>query len=294
MTDDAARIDSELEITHAASATRARIAPNRGGMATGFDVAGRAIFFMDRESFVDASKNVRGGAPVLFPTPGKLAGDTWSRGGKTGVLKQHGFARNLPWTLVRRAEDALTLRLTSDASTRASYPWDFVVELTYRVTDGTLHADAHIENGSSDAMPFGFGFHPYFLVQDKGTFELDTSATRAFDNVTKREVHFDRRALDLRGPEIDLHLLDHPSGTMAFDYDLTSRVTILAASAPPAVIEGSPSYAHWVLWSVPGRDFVCVEPWTCPGDAMNTGSRLAYLAPGESVDLALSYVVTRR
>src|SRR5688572_15677521 len=71
------------------------IAPERGGIATRFDVGDRRVLFMDQETLRDPTKNVRGGVPVLFPTPGKLFDDRWSYAGKAGVQKQHGFARNL-------------------------------------------------------------------------------------------------------------------------------------------------------------------------------------------------------
>jgi galactose mutarotase-like enzyme len=53
-------------------------------------------------------------------------------------------------------------------------------------------------------------------------------------------------------------------------------------------LQGSEEFTHWVLWTLPGRDFVCLEPWTCPGDALNTGDRLLHLEPGASRTLRLS------
>ena len=271
----------ELEISDAASATRAKIAPNRGGMVTSFEVRGRPIFFLDRASFLDETKNVRGGNPVLFPTPGKLVGDRWERAGESGVLPQHGFARNRAWEVVRSVTDSVTLRLESDPSTRAVYPWDFRVDLSYRVGEGTLHTGVEIENRSKRAMPFGFGFHPYFAIRDKTTFALESTATRAFDNVTKREVSFDARSLDVASVEVDLHVLDHGARTMSFAFDGTSKITLELQTEQP----------HWVLWSLPGKDFVCVEPWTCPGNAMNTGERLTVLEARETRTFSLAYRV---
>jgi galactose mutarotase-like enzyme len=45
-----------------------------------------------------------------------------------------------------------------------------------------------------------------------------------------------------------------------------------------------------VIWTLRGRDFVCLEPWTCPGDALNTGAGLLFLAPGETRALRLEIV----
>lgn len=277
-----AEVDAtELEITDPLSETRALVAPSRGGMVTAFEVRTRPIFFLDRTTFLDPTKNVRGGNPVLFPTPGKLVGDAWARDGERGSLGQHGFARNRAWKVVRRDERSVTLRLEADETTRAGYPWDFRVDLSYAVEAGALLVTADVENRSRTSMPFGLGFHPYFLVKDKSTFTIESAATRAFDNVTKHEVAFDARTLDVRAAEVDLHLLDHDAREMSFAYDDVARITIDGGSERP----------HWVLWSLPGRDFVCVEPWTCPGDAMNTGERLLHLPAGETIERSFAYRV---
>jgi galactose mutarotase-like enzyme len=278
---DAGALDFELEI--AEGGTRALVAPNRGGMVTQFDVRSRPVLFLDRETFRDGAKNVRGGNPVLFPTPGKLAGDAWSQGGRSGKLGQHGFARNRRWAVVDRDARSCRLRLDADDATRADYPWDFRVDLTYAVSDGALAIAARVENRSPSPMPFGFGFHPYFAVKDKKTFALESGATRAFDNVTKREVPFDARSLEVGAAEIDLHLLDHGARVLTFALD-DLRVSLDGAVARP----------HWVLWSLPGRDFVCVEPWTCPGNAMTTGERLLFVPPGEASELSFTYRVQPR
>jgi hypothetical protein len=72
--------------------------------------------------------------------------------------------------------------------TRAQSPWDFSIEQTFTVSGTSLRLDQRVTNRSGSAMPFGFGFHPYFFVPDaaKPGTTIATRATRAFDNVTKQ------------------------------------------------------------------------------------------------------------
>lgn len=243
------------------------IEPARGGLVTRFAIAGRPVLYMDDTTLRDPAKNVRGGVPVLFPSPGKLAGDRYPR----GELKQHGFARNLAWQVVRADASAATLVLRADDTTRAQYPWDFTVEQTIGLRGRALWLHQHVTNLGATPMPFGFGFHPYFFVPDadKAATRIDSDATRAFDNVAKRDVELDG-PIDLTRPEVDLHLLDHGRPESA-----------LLAPAGPVALRASNEYRHWVVWTLAGKDFVCVEPWTCPGNALNTGDRVITLAPGE-------------
>jgi galactose mutarotase-like enzyme len=66
-----------------------------------------------------------------------------------------------------------------------------------------------------------------------------------------------------------------------------SSASELAAPGGTVRVRGSSEYTHWVVWTLATRDFVCLEPWTCPGNALNTGDRLLVLAPLEARSLWL-------
>ena len=268
-----------LTLVDDASDSTATLAPARGGMLIGLTIGGRALLYLDRATFDDPSANVRGGIPVLFPSPGKLTGDAWSHGGAHGAMKQHGFARNLPWTVEETGTDDgawARLSLRADEVTRAPYPWDFRAIFTYRLRGSALGIEMRVENAGEGSMPFGVGFHPYFAVPDaeKRTVKIPTQATRAYDNKNKREVPFS--GFDLTEAEVDIHLHDHGAAEAS-----------LSVGDTEIVLSGSPELTHWVVWTLRGRDFVCLEPWSCPGDALNTGDRLITLGPGEARSLSL-------
>jgi len=269
----------ELMLTDAQSGAIAVIAPERGGIVTRFDIGARRVLFLDVATLRDPTKNVRGGVPVLFPSPGKLTDDAWSYAGRHGAMKQHGFARNLPWQIASSSAGAAVLTLAANDATLAQFPWDFVVEQTFTVRGTSLRLDQRVTNRSASAMPFGLGFHPYFFVADaaKRDTTIATRATRAFDNVTKQVIALP--AIDLTQPEVDLHLIDHGS-----------TASELVTPSGTVQLRGSPEYTHWVVWTLAGRDFVCLEPWTCPGNALNTGDGLLVLAPGESRALSIEII----
>lgn len=243
------------------------VVPERGAIVTSFlAAAGREVFYLDRTTLADPTKNVRGGCPVLFPSPGKLEPPT---------MKQHGFARDLPW---ERTGDEHTYVLRSNDVTRAQYPWDFEVTLRYRARGDTLRIEHRVEHTgprTAKPMPFAFGFHPYFRVAqaDKAATRITTKATRAFDNVTKRVVPF--TGFDLASREVDLHLQDHGS----------NEASLVTPDGFTVTVRASPEYRTWVVWTVEGKDYVCLEPWTAPGNALVTGQDLVVLAPGEAREM---------
>jgi galactose mutarotase-like enzyme len=271
--------DVEVRGDHARFVVR----PSRGGMLVSFDVDNTRVLYMDDGTLEDTAKNVRGGVPILFPSPGKLQDDVWSYAGKRGSMKQHGFARNLAWTVIGGGGNAVVLELGSDATTLAEFPWEFSVELTYALHGTALRIEQRVANKGDEPMPFGFGFHPYFHVvqAEKAKTRVLTAATRAYDNVGKDNVAI--AGIDLTRPEVDLHLLDHDATASA-----------LITPTREIRVRGSDEYQRWVVWTLAGRDFVCLEPWTCPFNALNTGEHLLVVAPGESRQLWIEIAVSGR
>src|SRR5262249_45089611 len=152
-------------------------------------------------------KNVRGGNPVLFPICGPLVDNKYEVDGRSYSMKQHGFARNLPWSVTDvktgPEEGSISIHLESNSTTHEQYPYDFSVDYTYRLRAGSLRIDQTYENRGSRALPFYAGFHPYFTAPDKHAVEISVAATEFNDFLTgktrpaERVVNFDA------GPELN-------------------------------------------------------------------------------------------
>jgi galactose mutarotase-like enzyme len=72
-----------------------------------------------------------------------------------------------------------------------------------------------------------------------------------------------------------LHLIDHGS----------TESTLTWADGARVAVRGSPELTRWVVWTVAGRDFVCLEPWSAPADALNSGEGLIELPNGRQRSL---------
>ena len=74
-----------------------KFCPERGGVITNWVSDGNEILYFDETRFMDKTKSIRGGIPILFPICGNL-NTTSSVFGKDYLqLSQHGFARDLRW-----------------------------------------------------------------------------------------------------------------------------------------------------------------------------------------------------
>ncbi len=259
---------------------KAYLAPSRGGILTRFTVGDRDVLYLDDATLLDPTKNVRGGNPVLFPSPGPLAGDRFEWRGKKGAMKQHGVARNMAWRAEVTSEGSVLLRTASDDTTLAQFPFRFALAYRYTLAGPRLRIDQRIENTGDEPMPFAAGFHPYFAVrdEDKTKTRVPTNAKRAWDNVAKREIAL-ARPIELAAPEVDLHLVDHGS----------SEASLELADGARVVVRGSAEYGRWVIWTLAGKDYVCLEPWTAAANAINTGESLLVVAPREAKELFVEF-----
>jgi galactose mutarotase-like enzyme len=49
-------------------------------------------------------------------------------------------------------------------------------------------------------------------------------------------------------------------------------------------LEYDDAYSAVVFWTVKGKPYYCIEPWTATRNALNTGENLIYLDPGASLE----------
>lgn len=251
------------------------IAPGRGGLITRFAVGDDEVLFLDRNTFSDRKQPVRGGIPVLFPAAGRLTGDRYFVEGQGYPMRQHGLARHAAWDVVNIEQARFTQAFRSTPMTRVNFPFDF--ELTMMVDLGragfrTLALTLSVENKGREPMPVHVGLHPYFLVAeaDRDRVRVEVDAGLAYDNLSGFSGPWDGQ-VDLTAPGVDLHLTDLQ----------TQTVLLHVPGKTPRRLEMSEIFSTVVLWQTAMQDFLCVEPWSAPADALNTRMYLRTLEPGD-------------
>lgn len=269
-----------VELLDRGTDSSVRICPQRGGIAIGAKLHGRELLYLDKETFYDPDANIRGGIPVLFPICGQLRQGEYEWGGRTYKMRNHGVARNRPWSVAETSASetgaAATLTLRSSPETLESFPFEFELRFTYRLADGMLSIEQAYRNLSNDAMPMVAGFHPYFATTNKRiSYDTDAKHYKDYNDGNTRTYE---GSLDLNGMKESAALLDatRPEIGFALSEDATVRLTY------------SEEFRYVVLWSVEGKPFVCVEPWTALNEALNDKQGLLNVPSGETLHLVLN------
>ncbi|AGY58687.1 aldose 1-epimerase [Gloeobacter kilaueensis] len=267
-------VDTE---THAA----VEIAPGRGGMVTGFRLAGHDLLYLDYETFSDPARSVRGGIPVLFPICANLAGDSYTALGRTYTLKQHGLARLLEWQVIEESTvgaAGLTLVLTSSEATLEHYPFPFELRFHYLLRGNELTIRQEYANLSDYPMPMYAGFHPYFACSDKSKLQFALPARHYVDQVSGNADRW-QGVFPLDAPAVDWIFTDVNG----------QRATVTSpADGYRLTLEYDPLFAYLVFWTLQGKPFFCLEPWMAPRNALNTGDHLQHVPPGERLSAQIS------
>ena len=253
--------------------------PSRGGIITNWVFRDHQILYFDKKRFLDKSKSIRGGIPILFPICGNLESKSLF-GDNFLDLMQHGFARDQEWNYgFNQFKNTLCLTLTDNKITRKYYPYFFELEIEIKLSIETLIFKIEILNKSNTTMPVNFGLHPYFNISDFNNVKFvdypKCCLNQKNNNLAKTENL-------LKNLSKGIDLLMYSSGKTSFiDYGLKRKITLINPS--PFDIS--------VIWTDPPRQMLCVEPWTSPRNSLVNGFRKIEITPNSSQKLYASILV---
>ncbi|GAB3870219.1 aldose 1-epimerase family protein [Kibdelosporangium lantanae] len=242
-----------------------------------------------------------GSGVVLVPWPNRTAGARWSLDGVEQHLEVtepargnaiHGLVRRLQWTVLERTTSTVSLEVLVEP--QAGWPVSLRTTISYALDDMGLTVTHGVHNIGTRATPFGVGTHPYPRAgkaeTDSCTLQLAATTVLPLDSATMTPsgpaVPVDGTDYDFRAPRAlsDVHL-DTPFGGCVPGPDGLVR-HVLAAPDGGVELWADPDF-RWVQVftpaEYPGRGrAVAIEPMTCPPDALNSGTDLIVLQPGES------------
>jgi len=241
-----------------------------------------------------------GRGQVLAPWPNRLGDGRYSFDGVDaqaplnelpGNNAIHGLVRWLPWRMVGRAQNQVTMAVELRPS--PAYPFALRLTVEYRLGRDGLTVVADAENFGPTDLPFGLGFHPYLtvgtptvdqirlvvpaghrlLTDDRGLpvgrapvagTEFDFNAGRLI-GVTRLDTAFTDLSRDADGmARIQLDHLDGLAGATLWIDERFPYVMV---------------YTGDTLDADQRRTSVAVEPMSCPPDAFRSGIDLITLRP---------------
>jgi aldose 1-epimerase len=283
-----------LEIVHGVA--RAVVTETGAGLQS-FEVGGVPYV----ETFGFGETPPLGAGSVLVPWPNRTAGGRWTLNGSPQQLEVtepargnaiHGLTRRLQWKVLEHTTSTISLEAIIEP--QAGWPVRLRTTIEYTLDDTGLTVTHGMHNLGSEATPFGVGTHPYPRAGNASTDSctLRLAATTVLP-VDASSLIPNGPAAPVDGTPYDFTTarllegvdLDTAFGGCAPDSDGLVR-HVLASSSGGVELWADQDF-RWVQVftpsEFPGRGrAVAIEPMTCPPDALNSGTDLIVLQPGES------------
>lgn len=204
-------------------------------------------------------------APVLFPIVGKLLNGRYELNGKTYELPPHGFARDMKFSPVQQSESCLVFQLLPTAETRKCYPFEFALNIIYRLNVNSLEISYEVRNNGAKVMPFSIGAHPAFNLHsavEECFLEFDKEETLNTTLLGSKGLLTRETAPVLKNSNI------LPLSKTLFDRDAlifmdakSDKITLGSHKSPRRLTVEFPGFPQLGIWAKPGAPFVCIEPW---------------------------------
>ncbi len=208
-------------------------------------------------------------SPVLFPIVGGLKDGRYRVDGREYTMGQHGFARDMEFRLKSQVASEIWFFLESNEETLPKYPYPFLLEIGYEITERTVVVKWRVCNPAKEPIWFSIGGHPAFLCPiDPGTDQ--TQYRLIFDE--KEKLVSSCIEGGLLGPEKKTYALR--DGTLSVTADLFDDDALViegeqAHSVALARPDGRPYLTVdfdaplFGIWSPPKKKapFICIEPW---------------------------------
>lgn len=224
-------------------------------------------------------------SPILFPFVGRLKNQEYTYEGKKYPMMQHGFARDMEFSVIEEKADEIWFEIKDDGETYKLYPFHFSLKIGYRLVENRIEVLWKVENIDTKTMYFNIGAHPGFFCPIDG--EKD-KVGYALEFNSKGNPKYYGADYDTGLRFSKLHELKLENGrsiitkeyfdetTYIFEDNQISEVSLVKPSGEKYVTVrfDMPILA---VWSKERADapFVCLEPWCGRCDRMDFNGNLA-------------------
>jgi galactose mutarotase-like enzyme len=221
-------------------------------------------------------------APVLFPIVGKLKAGFFIYQGINYELPQHGFARDMEFTLLEKNKTSLTFQLLSNNKTKTKFPFDFIFEIKYTLEGNVLDTEYTIINPSRETLFATVGAHPGFncplLPNEKFEdyyleFEKDNFSVTQLNNGLRSDA---RTTLLLKDKQLFLKKDMFDNDALVFENSQINTVSLCSLTSNHKITLQCNNWPYFGVWTKKeNTQFICLEPWYGSADHENADNELS-------------------
>ncbi len=215
-------------------------------------------------------------APHLFPVVGALNQGQLIHEEKSYPVKRHGFARNMPFTVIDQSENKISFLLESSEETLSMYPFHFRFIVEYTLEGKKITISYKAENTGEKDLGYSVGAHPAFLapraenesftdyyLEFQHTEDLFTIAIDTKTGLLKRnKAHFGKGI-----KTINLKKSLFSEDALIFSNLKSEYMSLKSRKSNKEVLFHINEFPFLGIWTTLGNSpFICIEPWVGHAD----------------------------
>ncbi|MEM6312312.1 MAG: hypothetical protein AAF754_19995 [Pseudomonadota bacterium] len=177
----------------------------------------------------------------------------------TTPMPVHGTGWLRPWQVVAHSPKSLELEIDDDFG-----PYSYAGKLRISLHQLGFRISAQVTNNGTVPLPFGVGFHPYF-VRDRATIlkiAADSIALTGSNGLPKRYFQWPKPR------EHSVHIGKRLRAVSAF-FEGAQRAAIFAQNCDTMFQLSVDKAAGFLVWAQRGKEYFCVEPMSHQIDAFS-------------------------
>ncbi|MBQ3433553.1 MAG: aldose 1-epimerase family protein [Selenomonadaceae bacterium] len=245
-------------------------------------------------------------SPVLFPIVGKVNGNKYRAEGREFTLPGHGFARTTDFWLVDATDNALTFALESNAATFKVYPYEFRLEISFKLTGNEVKVGWKVVNVDDKDIYFSIGAHPALScpINYRESFEdcylkFNRAEKSSRIPLTSRGTLSHDRIPTLDGTELPLTYDLFKGDALVFDDLKSDEVSVCSRKSAKTITVRAKGFPYWGFWTPNkgGAPFICIEPWHGHADyedfqgELKDKEGIIKLAAGAKFETEMSFII---
>lgn len=237
-----------------------------------------------------------GRAPILFPIAGGLKEDAYYLEGTRYEMPKHGYVRRLAWQLEQATDTSAVFLMTEK---HPGFPFDYELRTSYALDANTISINYRVTSRDERPFYFGIGAHEgyatpggieeYSIVFD----QEETLATHTlYGNLIAREASL----ISENARELALRYAYFETDALVFPYLKSRGLTLRDQQGKDKIRVDYPGHDVLMLWTRPGAEYICIEPWSNAPDFVDSDMRIDHKAGCIRLDrgqeAVLSHLIT--
>jgi aldose 1-epimerase len=281
----------------------AAFAPEAGLVGSSLTHRGEELLSQRRSLEEYARSGSTFGIPFLHPWANRLADFSYAVAGQevdldrdSGLLRIeehdlpiHGLApQGLQWEVEEDGGDSLRAQTEFDRDRLTGFPYPHRLTVEASIDDVALTIRTTLTATAAVPVPIAFGYHPYLVLpgvpRPEWEVELPVDTRLVLDDDLiptgeEEPTGFRRGALEDRSLDDAYTMPEHP------------RPFTVAGGGRTLGVEFLEGYTHAQVFAPAGKDLICFEPMTAPGNALRSHEGLRLAPPGEPFTAAFRITV---